>query len=109
MLPRLIVLLQRGIILADRKLSSAGTPTTGWCSATVFTSDSSRYWPADQWEPGRPQHAFDKQYVRSWAAGTGWDKRPPAPEVPAEVVAVTRARYLEAYERLTGRTWEGGS
>ena len=103
-------MLQRGIILADSKFEF------GWdadhrlvLGDEVFTSDSSRYWPADQWEPGRPQHAFDKQYVRDWAAGTGWDKRPPAPEVPAEVVAVTRARYLEAYERLTGRTWEGGS
>jgi phosphoribosylaminoimidazole-succinocarboxamide synthase len=97
---------ERGILLADSKFefgrTDDGTLTLG---DEVFTSDSSRFWPADQWHPGRPQLAFDKQYVRDWAAGTGWDKRPPAPEVPAEVVAVTRARYVEAYERLTGRTW----
>ena len=72
----------------------------------VLTPDSSRFWPADGWEPGRPQHAFDKQFVRDWAAGTGWNKQPPAPEVPADVVAVTRARYIEAFERITGERWE---
>lgn len=95
-----------GIVVADTKLEfgldSDGTLVLG---DEVLTPDSSRFWPADEWEPGRPQHAFDKQYVRDWAAGTGWDRRPPAPEVPAEVVAVTRARYLEAYERITGLTW----
>jgi len=70
-----------------------------------LTSDSSRFWPADEWEPGRTQFAFDKQFVRDWAAGTGWDKRPPAPPVPADIVAATRARYIEVYERITGRTW----
>jgi len=71
----------------------------------VLTSDSSRFWPADQWEPGRPQYAFDKQFVRDWAAGTGWDKKPPAPEVPADVVEATRRRYAEAYERITEEPW----
>ncbi|HEX7744068.1 MAG TPA: phosphoribosylaminoimidazolesuccinocarboxamide synthase, partial [Micromonosporaceae bacterium] len=71
----------------------------------VLTPDSSRFWPADRWRPGTPPFSFDKQYLRDWAAGTGWDKEAPAPEVPAEVVAATRARYVEVYERLTGRTW----
>ena len=73
----------------------------------VLTSDSSRFWPADSWEPGRAQFAFDKQFVRDYAADPrlGWDKRSPGPEIPAEVVDATRARYVEAYERITGRTW----
>ena len=68
----------------------------------VLTPDSSRYWPTDTYEVGRGQASFDKQYVRDWAAGSGWDKRPPAPEIPRDVVAGTRARYLEAYELITG-------
>jgi phosphoribosylaminoimidazole-succinocarboxamide synthase len=95
-----------GIIVADTKLEfghdTAGTLTLG---DEVLTSDSSRFWPADEWEPGRPQHAFDKQYVRDWAAGTGWNRTPPAPEVPDEVIAVTKSRYVEAYERITGQKW----
>lgn len=97
---------ERGIILADTKVefgwAEDGTLTLG---DEIFTSDSSRYWPADRWQPGGPQFSFDKQYVRDWAAGTGWDKKPPAPPVPDDVVEVTRSRYVEAYERLTGRTW----
>lgn len=100
---------ERGIIIADTKLEygwdADGTLRLG---DEVLTSDSSRFWPADQWRPGRPQLAFDKQVLRDWAAGTGWDQRPPGPEVPAEVVAQTRARYVEAYQRLTGRTWASG-
>ncbi|WP_236796623.1 phosphoribosylaminoimidazolesuccinocarboxamide synthase [Amycolatopsis sp. GM8] len=95
----------RGIIVADTKLEfgwdSAGVLTLG---DEVLTSDSSRFWPADQWEPGRPQYAFDKQFVREWATGTGWDKTEPGPEIPADVVEATRRRYTEAYERITGRT-----
>ena len=72
----------------------------------VLTPDSSRYWPADGYEPGRGQPSFDKQYVRDWAAGSGWDKLPPAPAIPAEVVAGTRARYVEAYERITGEPFQ---
>jgi len=95
-----------GIIIADTKFEFGWAPDgTLVLADEILTSDSSRFWPADEWAPGRPQHAFDKQYVRDWAAGTGWDKRPPAPEVPAEVVEVTRRRYVEAYERLTGETW----
>jgi len=97
---------RNGIIIADTKLefgwSADRTLTLG---DEVLTSDSSRFWPADRWEPGRPQFAFDKQVVRDWAAGTGWDKRPPAPPVPENIVATTRARYIEAYERITGDTW----
>ena len=68
----------------------------------VCTPDSSRFWPADEYEPGRGQPSFDKQYVRDWAAGTGWDKTPPAPAIPDDVVAATRERYVTAYERLAG-------
>ena len=68
----------------------------------VFTPDSSRFWPADTWSPGRAQPSFDKQYVRDWAAGTGWDKNPPAPAIPDEIVAATRERYVTAYETLAG-------
>lgn len=99
---------ERGIIVADTKFefgwSADGTLTL---ADEVLTSDSSRFWPADEWQPGRPQLAFDKQLVRDWAAGTGWDKRPPAPEVPSEIVSATRARYVEAYERITGLSWAG--
>jgi phosphoribosylaminoimidazole-succinocarboxamide synthase len=99
----------QGIIIADTKLefgwAGDGTLVLG---DELLTSDSSRFWPVDRWQPGRPQFAFDKQIVRDWAAGTGWDKRPPAPPVPPEVVAATRARYIEAYERITGRRWEAG-
>ena len=69
----------------------------------VLTPDSSRFWPADAYEPGRGQRSFDKQYVRDWAAGSGWDKTPPAPAIPDDVVAQTRAKYVEAYERLERR------
>jgi phosphoribosylaminoimidazole-succinocarboxamide synthase len=92
-----------GIILADTKfefgLDADGELVVG---DEVMTPDSSRYWPADGYEPGRSQPSFDKQYVRDWAAGTGWDKRPPAPEIPGDVVARTRALYVEAYERIAG-------
>jgi phosphoribosylaminoimidazole-succinocarboxamide synthase len=100
---------ERGIILADTKfefgLDAGGVLTLG---DEVLTPDSSRFWPADGYEPGRPQPSFDKQYVRDWAAGTGWDKTPPAPALPDDVIAGTRARYIDAYERITGepfRAW----
>ncbi|HEV3229727.1 MAG TPA: phosphoribosylaminoimidazolesuccinocarboxamide synthase [Solirubrobacteraceae bacterium] len=97
----------RGIILADTKfefgLDANGELTLG---DEVLTPDSSRFWPADEYEPGRPQPSFDKQYVRDWAAGTGWDKTPPAPAIPDDVVAGTRARYVEAYERIAGEPFE---
>jgi phosphoribosylaminoimidazole-succinocarboxamide synthase len=96
----------RGIIVADTKIELGWAPDGALILADeVLTPDSSRFWPADSWQPGRPQFAFDKQYVRDWAAGTGWDKRPPAPEIPPDVVSVTAARYAEAYERITGVSW----
>ena len=73
----------------------------------VLTPDSSRYWPVDGFEVGRAQPSFDKQYVRDWAAGSGWDKKPPAPAIPDDVVAGTRARYVEAYELITGEPFAG--
>ena len=68
----------------------------------VLTPDSSRFWPADGFEPGHGQPSFDKQFVRDWASASGWDKAPPAPAIPEDVVAGTRARYVEAYEKITG-------
>jgi phosphoribosylaminoimidazole-succinocarboxamide synthase len=93
----------RGIILADTKFEF------GWdanqlltLGDEVLTPDSSRFWPADGYAPGRPQPSFDKQYVRDWAAGSGWDKTPPAPPLPADVVACTREKYVQAYELIAG-------
>jgi phosphoribosylaminoimidazole-succinocarboxamide synthase len=98
---------ERGIILADTKfefgLDANGTLTLG---DEVCTPDSSRFWPADEYEPGRGQPSFDKQFVRDWASSTGWDRTPPAPAIPDEVVARTRAKYLEAYERITSEPFE---
>jgi phosphoribosylaminoimidazole-succinocarboxamide synthase len=95
-----------GVIVADTKLEFGWTPDHVLTLADeVLTPDSSRFWPAEEWQPGRSQFAFDKQVVRDWATGTGWDKKPPAPEVPAQVVAVTRGRYIEALEKITGQSW----
>jgi phosphoribosylaminoimidazole-succinocarboxamide synthase len=94
---------QRGIILADTKfefgLDADGVLTLG---DEVCTPDSSRFWPADTYEPGHSQPSFDKQFARDWATSTGWDKLPPAPEIPQDVVEKTRGKYIEAYERITG-------
>ncbi len=93
----------RGIILADTKfelgLDQAGTLTLG---DEVCTPDSSRFWPADGYAPGVGQPSFDKQFVRDWAASTGWDRTPPAPAIPDGVVRRTREKYIDAYERITG-------
>ena len=73
----------------------------------LLTSDSSRFWAAGDWQPGRPQRYLDKQFVRDWSSTvTGWDRKPPGPEVPAKIVEATRARYIEVYERITGTRWE---
>jgi phosphoribosylaminoimidazole-succinocarboxamide synthase len=97
---------ERGIIVADTKLEFGRTPDgTLMLADEVLTPDSSRFWPADDWQPGRAQFAFDKQFLREWANTTGWDRKPPAPAVPPEIVAATRGRYVEAYERLTGERW----
>ena len=92
-----------GIILADTKfelgLDADGELTIG---DEMCTPDSSRFWPADHYEAGRGQPSFDKQYVRDWASSTGWDRNPPAPPIPDDVVTRTREKYVEAYERITG-------
>lgn len=96
-----------GVILADTKFElgrdAQGTLTLG---DEVLTPDSSRFWPVEGYLPGRGQPSFDKQIVRDWAAATGWDKKPPAPEIPEDVVARTRERYIEAYELITGEPFE---
>ena len=94
---------ERGIILADTKLE-LGLDGDGRIvlADEAFTPDSSRFWPADEYEPGGPQPSFDKQFVRDYCEALGWDKTPPGPELPDDVVAGTRARYVEAFERLTG-------
>ncbi len=92
----------RGIILADTKFELGLDPDGRLVLADeLFTPDSSRVWPADHYSPGGAQPSFDKQPVRDWTESTGWDKAYPGPELPAEVVATTRARYVEAFERLT--------
>jgi phosphoribosylaminoimidazole-succinocarboxamide synthase len=99
---------ERGIILADTKFEFGVDETTGEVvlADEVLTPDSSRFWPADGWHPGHAQPSYDKQYVRNWLASSesGWDRAAdgPPPALPAQVVAATRARYVEAYERLTG-------
>ena len=98
---------ERGIILADTKfefgLDADGELTLG---DEVCTPDSSRFWPAAEFEPGRGQPSFDKQFVRDWASSTGWDRNPPAPAIPDDVVARTREKYVEAYERITGEPFD---
>ena len=97
--------LERGIILADTKFEFGASPGAEVVLGDeVLTPDSSRFWPADEYEPGRSQASFDKQYVRDWLDRTGWDHSPPAPELPDEVIANTAAKYRDAYERITGRT-----
>jgi phosphoribosylaminoimidazole-succinocarboxamide synthase len=94
---------ERGILIADTKFEF-GLDRDGRLvlADEAFTPDSSRFWPADEYEPGRPQPSFDKQFVRDYCESLGWDKNPPGPELPPDVVAGTRARYVEAFERLTG-------
>ena len=96
--------LERGIIIADTKFEF-GLDESGelvWADEAL-TPDSSRFWPADDYHPGANPPSFDKQYVRDWLEASGWNKQPPAPELPAEIVAGTQERYLEAFRRLTGR------
>ncbi|MFU8841591.1 MAG: phosphoribosylaminoimidazolesuccinocarboxamide synthase [Nitriliruptoraceae bacterium] len=103
---------ERGILLADTKVEFGLLDGQVVLADEVLTPDSSRYWPADRWVPGATPPSFDKQYVRDYATSTGWDKQPPAPALPPEVVDATRARYLEAYERLTDRpfaSWLAGA
>ncbi len=92
----------RGVILADTKFEFGFAGGELLLIDEVLTPDSSRYWPADQWVPGQDVPSFDKQYVREWLDTTDWDKTPPAPDLPDEIVEGTRSRYVEAYERITG-------
>jgi phosphoribosylaminoimidazole-succinocarboxamide synthase len=98
----------RGVILADTKFEFGLDPASGELvlGDEVLTPDSSRFWPADEYEPGRAQASFDKQFVRDWASQTGWDKSPPAPEIPDDIVQGTRGRYVEAYEKITGESFD---
>ena len=106
--PRRVDRADRGLILADTKFEFGSAPTVARSSADeVLTPDSSRFWPADEWEPGHAQPSFDKQYVRDWltSPACGWD-RPSGeapPPLPDEVVDRTRSKYVEAYEQLTGK------
>jgi len=94
----------RGIVIADTKLEFGLLPDgTLMLADEVLTPDSSRFWLAGQWQPGRPQRSLDKQFLRDWSAGLDWDRRPPGPAIPADVVAATQARYQELYARVTGR------
>ena len=94
---------ERGIVIADTKFEF-GVDGDGRVvlADELFTPDSSRFWPADEYAPGRPQPSFDKQFARDYCEALGWDKSYPGPELPDDVVAGTRARYVEAFERLTG-------
>jgi phosphoribosylaminoimidazole-succinocarboxamide synthase len=94
---------QRGIIIADTKFEFGLYEDDLLLIDEVLTPDSSRFWPADQYQPGRGQPSFDKQFVRDYLETLDWDKAPPAPALPGDVVAKTQAKYLEAYERLTGK------
>jgi phosphoribosylaminoimidazole-succinocarboxamide synthase len=95
----------QGIIIADTKFEFGSSPGAEVVLGDeVLTPDSSRFWPADSYEPGRSQQSFDKQYVRDWLDESGWDHSPPGPELPDDVVANTRGKYVEAYERISGRS-----
>jgi phosphoribosylaminoimidazole-succinocarboxamide synthase len=98
---------ERGILIADTKLEFGRAPDgTLVLGDELLTSDSSRFWPADDWQPGRAQHGLDKQFVRDWSATiTDWDRTPPGPPIPPEIVEATRARYIQVYERITGLPW----
>ncbi len=94
---------QRGIIIADTKFEFGKFGGDLILIDEVLTPDSSRFWPADQYKPGQGQPSFDKQFVRDYLETLSWDKNPPAPALPADIVAKTQTKYLEAYEQLTGR------
>jgi phosphoribosylaminoimidazole-succinocarboxamide synthase len=95
---------ERGLIVADTKLEfGRAKDGTLVLADEVLTPDSSRFWPAASYSPGRPQRSFDKQYLRDWSASTGWDRTAPGPEIPADVLGVLTARYAELFEKITGR------
>jgi len=96
----------KGVLLADTKFEFGWVDGELMLVDEVLTPDSSRYWPADRYGLGRPMPSFDKQYVRDWLDSTGWDHTPPAPPMPDDVMAATRARYVEAFNRITGRSFD---
>ncbi|MGH8915360.1 MAG: phosphoribosylaminoimidazolesuccinocarboxamide synthase [Acidimicrobiia bacterium] len=96
----------KGVILADTKFEFGFSDGELLLIDEVLTPDSSRYWPSDQWVPGSDVPSFDKQFVRDWLDQVGWDHAPPAPDLPPDVVSGTARRYVEAYERITGRSFE---
>ena len=99
---------ERGVIIADTKFEFGIVDGEVILIDEVLTPDSSRFWPLDSYKPGGTQPSFDKQYVRDWLDSAGWDHSPPPPDLPADVIAASRSRYVEAYEKLTGRpfsTW----
>jgi phosphoribosylaminoimidazole-succinocarboxamide synthase len=99
---------QHGVIIADTKLEFGLAPGGELVLADeLLTSDSSRFWSADDWQPGRPQRYLDKQFVRDWSSTIAdWDRTPPGPPIPADITEATRGRYIEVYERITQRPWE---
>jgi phosphoribosylaminoimidazole-succinocarboxamide synthase len=100
------IALPRGIVIADTKLEF-GLDARGILTLAdeLLTPDSSRFWPAETWQPGHGQHAFDKQIVRDWSATLDWDRTAPGPEIPPDIVEATQQRYAEAYHRITGEPW----
>jgi phosphoribosylaminoimidazole-succinocarboxamide synthase len=101
---------ERGIVIADTKFELGFADDELIVCDEILTPDSSRFWPAEGWSPGATPPSFDKQPLRDFLESTGWDKSPPPPALPPEVVAATSARYVEAYERVTGRSmaeWHG--
>ncbi|QDU87315.1 Phosphoribosylaminoimidazole-succinocarboxamide synthase [Pirellulimonas nuda] len=105
--------LEKGILIADTKFEFGLAAAPGGGEELILidealTPDSSRFWPADAYQPGRAQASFDKQFVRDWLLASGWDRESTPPELPAEVVEGTRAKYVEAYERLSGKTFAWG-
>jgi phosphoribosylaminoimidazole-succinocarboxamide synthase len=98
--------LNNGIIVADTKFEFGWDPAGRLTLADeAVTPDSSRFWLAEKWQPGQPQYSLDKQFVRDWVVSTGWDREPPGPVIPPPIIAETRRRYIEAYERITGVRW----
>jgi len=97
---------EKGVILADTKFEFGFAGDDLLLIDEVLTPDSSRYWPADEWTPGQDVPSFDKQYVREWLDTTDWDRTAPAPDLPDQVVAGTRSRYIEAYQRITGESFD---
>jgi phosphoribosylaminoimidazole-succinocarboxamide synthase len=97
---------KRGVLIADTKLEWGWWDNRILLIDEVLTPDSSRFWPANEWQPGRSQASFDKQFVREYLSSTTWDKNSPPPLLPQDIVEKTRARYIEAYERITGSKWK---